>query len=105
MTKVLLPVVMLGLCAVVVAACSTVVPTGPVTNATATATFTLPPEPTAQPNPIQTPSPSPASQPPAPAVGEQAPDFTLPSSSGDRVTLSDYRGQENVVLLFYRTGG
>jgi peroxiredoxin len=34
------------------------------------------------------------------AVGTQAPDFTLRSSDGDHVTLSDLRGQ-NVVLAFY----
>ena len=30
-----------------------------------------------------------------------APDFTLPSTIGDKVTLSDYRGKKNVLLLFY----
>jgi len=35
-------------------------------------------------------------------VGEPAPDFTLASLAGPRVTLSDYRGQKNVVLVFYR---
>jgi len=34
-------------------------------------------------------------------VGDMAPDFTLPSTVGDKVTLSDYRGKKNVVLLFY----
>jgi peroxiredoxin len=34
-------------------------------------------------------------------VGDQAPDFELPSSSGGTVTLSSYRGQKNVVLVFY----
>ena len=33
-------------------------------------------------------------------VGSQAPDFTLPSTSGDPVTLSALRGQK-VVLMFY----
>ena len=33
--------------------------------------------------------------------GDTAPDFTLPSTVGDKVTLSDYRGKKNVVLLFY----
>jgi cytochrome oxidase Cu insertion factor (SCO1/SenC/PrrC family) len=40
-----------------------------------------------------------------PAIGSPAPDFSLNSASGDMVTLSSYRGQKNVVLLFYRTGG
>ena len=33
--------------------------------------------------------------------GDTAPDFTLPSTIGEKVTLSDYRGKKNVVLLFY----
>ena len=33
--------------------------------------------------------------------GETAPDFTLPSTIGDKVTLSQYRGKKNVLLLFY----
>ena len=33
--------------------------------------------------------------------GDLAPDFTLPSTIGDKVTLSDYRGKKNVLLLFY----
>jgi peroxiredoxin len=33
--------------------------------------------------------------------GDMAPDFTLPSTVGDKVTLSDYRGKKSVVLLFY----
>src|SRR5439155_1412434 len=34
-------------------------------------------------------------------VGEEAPDFTLPSHLGAKVTLSDFRGKKNVVLAFY----
>jgi peroxiredoxin len=33
-------------------------------------------------------------------VGEPAPDFTLPSVSGEKVTLSQYRGKKNAVLSF-----
>ncbi|MFJ8182327.1 peroxiredoxin [Streptomyces sp. NPDC096105] len=34
-------------------------------------------------------------------VGEQAPDFELKDNHGTPVRLSDFRGQKNVVLLFY----
>jgi peroxiredoxin (alkyl hydroperoxide reductase subunit C) len=33
-------------------------------------------------------------------VGNRAPDFTLPSVSGEKVSLSQYRGKKNVVLSF-----
>ena len=33
-------------------------------------------------------------------VGEPAPDFTLPSISGELVTLSQYRGKKNVLISF-----
>jgi peroxiredoxin (alkyl hydroperoxide reductase subunit C) len=33
-------------------------------------------------------------------VGQPAPDFTLPSISGEKVTLSQFRGKRNVVLSF-----
>ncbi len=32
--------------------------------------------------------------------GQLAPDFTLPSVSGEKITLSQYRGKKNVVLSF-----
>ncbi len=37
-------------------------------------------------------------------VGDQAPDFTLKSKSGDdlkEISLSDYKGRKNVVILFF----
>jgi peroxiredoxin len=41
-------------------------------------------------------------------VGDMAPDFTLPSTAGQPVTLSAYKGKKNVVLAFFPaafTGG
>lgn len=35
-------------------------------------------------------------------VGQPAPDFTLPDAARRPVTLSDYRGKQPVVLVFYR---
>lgn len=34
-------------------------------------------------------------------VGDQAPDFTLTSSSGEQVSLKDFIGKKNIVLYFY----
>ncbi len=34
-------------------------------------------------------------------VGHEAPDFTLVNQHGESVTLSQYRGSKNVVLVFY----
>jgi peroxiredoxin len=34
-------------------------------------------------------------------VGHEAPDFTLDSTIGEKVTLSQYRGDKNVLLAFY----
>lgn len=36
-----------------------------------------------------------------PAVGTEAPDFTLPGTSGETVTLSSFRGWKNVLLAFF----
>ena len=35
------------------------------------------------------------------AVGTEAPDFTLKDQDGNEVTLSSFRGKENVVVVFY----
>jgi len=35
------------------------------------------------------------------AIGREAPDFALPSTSGDEVTLSQHRGKSNVLLAFF----
>jgi len=34
-------------------------------------------------------------------VGDKAPDFTLPSNTGENVMLSSFFGKKNVVLYFY----
>jgi peroxiredoxin len=36
-----------------------------------------------------------------PGVGEPAPDFTLPSTTGDEISLSEFRGKKHVLLEFY----
>ena len=35
------------------------------------------------------------------AVGDRAPDFTLPDTEGKEIKLSEFRGKKNVVLAFY----
>ena len=34
------------------------------------------------------------------SIGEPAPDFTLPSVSGEKISLSQFRGKKNVVISF-----
>ncbi len=34
-------------------------------------------------------------------VGDQAPDFTLPSTTGEKISLNQFRGKKPVVLFFY----
>ncbi|KAA5826546.1 peroxiredoxin [Saccharopolyspora hirsuta] len=34
-------------------------------------------------------------------VGAQAPDFTLPDYNKEKVSLADFRGKKNVLLVFY----
>jgi peroxiredoxin len=36
-----------------------------------------------------------------PTIGQPAPDFTLPSTSGKDVQLSSFRGKENVLVAFF----
>jgi len=35
------------------------------------------------------------------AVGDKAPDFTLPDQQGNKVSLNQFLGKKNVVLAFY----
>ncbi len=34
-------------------------------------------------------------------VGEQAPDFTLPSTTGGKISLSEFRGKKVVLVEFF----
>jgi peroxiredoxin len=36
-------------------------------------------------------------------IGERAPDFTLPSTTGEKISLSQFRGKKHVLIQFYRT--
>jgi peroxiredoxin len=38
-----------------------------------------------------------------PSVGEEAPDFRLPSLAHGEVAPADYRGRQKVVIAFYST--
>ena len=37
------------------------------------------------------------------SLSQTAPDFSLPDYSGNQVSLSDYRGRKNILLVFNRT--
>ncbi|RXI96161.1 hypothetical protein DS745_20680 [Anaerobacillus alkaliphilus] len=34
-------------------------------------------------------------------VGDLAPDFSLPATKAEKISLSDYRGNKSVVVAFY----
>jgi peroxiredoxin len=34
-------------------------------------------------------------------VGAKAPDFSLPATTGERISLADYLGKQHVVVFFY----
>lgn len=34
-------------------------------------------------------------------IGEKAPDFTLPSTTGNKISLSQFRGKKLVLMEFY----
>jgi cytochrome oxidase Cu insertion factor (SCO1/SenC/PrrC family) len=103
--RVVIPVLMLVVCAAILVTYNVAAVNR--TTPTATPTRTPRPVPTAAPQSASTSTPWSSEEPGSliPAVGDPAPDFALPSVSGDEVALTDYRGQKNVVLLFYRTGG
>jgi cytochrome oxidase Cu insertion factor (SCO1/SenC/PrrC family) len=42
-----------------------------------------------------------AAQAQMPKVGDKAPDFSLPSTTGKAVSLADHLGKRNIVLFFY----
>ncbi|MFW6195373.1 MAG: peroxiredoxin family protein [Chloroflexota bacterium] len=64
------------------------------------------PSPTAIPSPTVPSTEDAASQPDSPSdpaqFGEGVHDFTLPTYSGEQVSLKDYLGEKHVVLVFYR---
>jgi peroxiredoxin len=34
-------------------------------------------------------------------IGDQAPNFSLPATTKEKLSLSDYRGKKNIVVAFY----
>ena len=60
--------------------------------------------PTAQVSSTSNPEPTepPLINTPVPVATELAPDFTLPSIQGSEYTLSDFRGEQPVLVVFYR---
>jgi cytochrome oxidase Cu insertion factor (SCO1/SenC/PrrC family) len=103
--RVLIPILMLAVCAAILVTYNLAALSQPEPTPTALRTPSIESIATVQgastPTPVSTQNLGVA----VPAVGDMAPDFTLPSVWGDPVTLSSYRGEKNVVLLFYRTGG
>ena len=87
---------------------SKVAPTTPAATKPASTSTPTPPPPTSTPAPSQ-PSPTATSAPEpdeaavaAPEVGDPAPDFELAAASGSDMSLASYRGDKNVVVVFYR---
>ena len=99
-----------GVLALTAVACGSEDPTAttaPTATSVSQPTEAMPPTPESRETPAST-----ATQPPAPTpepemqhsaeVGDMAPVFTLPSASGTDVSLESYRGDKNVVLVYYR---
>ena len=78
----------------------------PTEAATSVPEATEVPAPTAVPEATATPAPTApptATEPPAAEPPQDlAIDFSLPSASGETVSLSSYRGQQTVILVFSR---
>jgi cytochrome oxidase Cu insertion factor (SCO1/SenC/PrrC family) len=102
--RVLAPVLMIAVCLVILASFKLAAVSEPTPSPTSAPLEQSSPSPT--PLLATTAAPTPRQESPSsiPAVGETAPDFSLPSVSGEPVVLSSYRGERNVVVLFYRTG-
>lgn len=78
----------------------------PPPSPTPTATPSPPPSPTPTTTPVLvSPLPTPPTHTDPPTVGQPAPDFTLFDYDGRPVSLSDYRDQRRVVIVFLRTTG
>ncbi len=90
---------MVAAIAVILAGCSEETPTAtptPVPSFTPTRSATDTPLPTPTAIPTETPEPD----------APQAPDFSLPTGTGERYTLDDLlAGQEALVIVFYRSYG
>ena len=71
---------------------------GPVPTEPPPVATPVPTEPPATATPVPTEIPIPVGT----SVGELAPAFTLPSISGSDVSLESYRGDKNLVVVFYR---
>ncbi len=85
----LTPILTLALLIAAITACGSAAPP---TTPTAPPTVAAPPE-TASPETISN-----ATAPPA----KTAPPLALSNAAGETVTLNDYRGRQNIVLIFYR---
>ena len=35
-------------------------------------------------------------------IGQPAPDFTLPSTTGEKISLSQFKGKKHVLIQFYK---
>ncbi len=103
--RVLIPVLMLGLCGAILGVYNFAAVDNSTPLVTPSTEPTSDPSPAARSNPTPVRPPTPSTDAAIPAIGDQTPDFILPSVWGDTVSLSSYQELKNVVLVFYRTGG